>query len=144
MSLLFIKQSRASAHGFNCTTAGNKDKIPQGNAIPCSDMSTLCMVSSCYMQLSGNGLDDVWHVMFVLLCTLNTSGLDIFSAYSALWVVSFYIQICCDGFVNKLRLHDSPKCMCWSKNLSVFWYVKYWQGHSIGARQPSNNRMHLA
>lgn len=34
--------------------------------------------------------------MFVLLGTLKASGLDIFYAYSALWIVAFRIQICCD------------------------------------------------
>lgn len=43
---------------------------------------------------------DVLHAMFVLLGILKPSGLDICSAYSAIWIVDFNIQPCCDRLVK--------------------------------------------
>ncbi len=43
--------------------------------------------------------------MFVLLGILKASGLDIFYSYSAIWIVAFHIQICCDRFGEIQRLH---------------------------------------
>lgn len=57
-----------------------------------------------FIWLTGNGWYDVWHVMLVLLDTPKDSGLDIFYAYSAIWIVAFHIQICCDRLENMQRL----------------------------------------
>ena len=77
--------------------------VPQGNANRRSDLSTCCISPWRPVQLTGNGLHDVWHVTFVLLGLLNAWGLDIFYAYSAIWILAFISKFARDRLMKRKK-----------------------------------------
>lgn len=70
--------------------------------------------------------------MFVLLGILKASGLDIFYAYSAIWIVTFHIQICCDRLEEMQRLQASLHmlikdviCLLIKMAINIDQYIQY-------------------